>query len=76
MTKHLYVETHGCQMNVADSNTITDSLKQAFDIIETPNAAEADILVMNTCSIREKPQERYFQNLAGGVQSKKNVLIY
>jgi len=63
MTKNLYIETYGCQMNVADSNTIKDSLQQSFDIVETKDAAKADILVMNTCSIREKPQEKVFSEL-------------
>jgi tRNA-2-methylthio-N6-dimethylallyladenosine synthase len=63
MIKKLYIETHGCQMNVADSNTISDSLLQSFDIEETSNINEADILVMNTCSVREKPQEKVFSEL-------------
>lgn len=63
MTKKLFIETHGCQMNVADSNTIADSLKQSFAIEETPSINEADIMVMNTCSVREKPQEKVFSEL-------------
>ena len=63
MIKKLYIETHGCQMNVADSNTIADSLKQSFQIEETQTMIDADILVMNTCSVREKPQEKVFSEL-------------
>lgn len=63
MIRKLYLETHGCQMNVADSNTITDSLRETFDVEETSILNDADIMIMNTCSVREKPQEKVFSEL-------------
>lgn len=63
MPKKLYIETHGCQMNVADSNTIRDTLSQAMDIEETESFLDADILIMNTCSIRKKPEDKVYSEL-------------
>jgi len=58
MTRKLYIETHGCQMNEYDSSRMVDLLgeHQALEITENP--AEADVILLNTCSIREKAQEK------------------
>lgn len=63
MTKKLFIETHGCQMNEYDSARMVDLLgeNQAVELTDRPE--EADILLLNTCSIREKAQEKVFSNL-------------
>ncbi|HBC23657.1 MAG TPA: tRNA (N6-isopentenyl adenosine(37)-C2)-methylthiotransferase MiaB, partial [Pseudomonas sp.] len=63
MTRKLFIETHGCQMNEYDSSRMVDLLgeHQAMEITENP--AEADVLLLNTCSIREKAQEKVFSQL-------------
>jgi tRNA-2-methylthio-N6-dimethylallyladenosine synthase len=63
MTKKLFIRTHGCQMNEYDSEKMADVLADAQDIELTDNEKEADILLLNTCSIREKAQERVFHQL-------------
>ena len=77
MTYKVFIQTHGCQMNVADSNTILDSLTQSFDIEQVNDINLADILVMNTCSVREKPQEKVFSELGRWkkVKEKKPSVI-
>jgi len=63
MTRKLFIETHGCQMNEYDSSRMVDLLgeHQAMEI--TQNPAEADVILLNTCSIREKAQEKVFSQL-------------
>ena len=63
MAKKLFIETHGCQMNEYDSSRMADLLgeHQALEITEDP--AEADVILINTCSIREKAQEKVFSEL-------------
>jgi tRNA-2-methylthio-N6-dimethylallyladenosine synthase len=63
MTQKLHIKTYGCQMNVYDSAKMFDVLKEHADIALTDNPEEADILLMNTCSIREKAQEKVFSDL-------------
>ncbi len=63
MSKKVYIETHGCQMNEYDSDKMMDVLENAMDMQPTDNPAEADLLLMNTCSIREKAQEKVFSQL-------------
>ena len=55
--KKLYIETQGCQMNEYDSHRMADLLGDSHGYVLTTNPNEADILLMNTCSIREKAQE-------------------
>lgn len=66
MTRKLFIETHGCQMNEYDSSRMVDLLgeHQAMEITENP--AEADVILLNTCSIREKAQERSSHNWVAG----------
>ena len=54
--KKLYIETQGCQMNEYDSHRMADLLGDSHGYVLTDNPNEADILLMNTCSIREKAQ--------------------
>ncbi|GHD25016.1 tRNA (N6-isopentenyl adenosine(37)-C2)-methylthiotransferase MiaB [Parahalioglobus pacificus] len=63
MSKKLYIKTHGCQMNEYDSARMRDLLEDSHGLIETDNPEEADVLLLNTCSIREKAQEKVFHQL-------------
>ena len=59
----LFIKTFGCQMNEYDSSKMADVLMETMDVRETECAEEADILLLNTCSIREKAQEKVFSLL-------------
>ena len=61
--KKLFVQTHGCQMNEYDSARIKDLLKVSNGLEQTDSPDEADILLLNTCAIREKAQEKVFHQL-------------
>ncbi|WP_313516039.1 tRNA (N6-isopentenyl adenosine(37)-C2)-methylthiotransferase MiaB [Pseudomonas sp.] len=63
MTKKLYIETHGCQMNEYDSSRMVDLLGEHQALEVTANPAEADVILLNTCSIREKAQDKVFSQL-------------
>ena len=63
MSKKVYIETQGCQMNEYDSSRMADLLGQSHGMVRTNNPEEADVLLMNTCSIREKAQEKVFSEL-------------
>jgi tRNA-2-methylthio-N6-dimethylallyladenosine synthase len=63
MSRKLYLRTFGCQMNEYDSNRMADLLAQAEDTTLTDDPAEADIVLFNTCSVREKAQEKVFSDL-------------
>ena len=59
----LHIRTFGCQMNEYDSNKMLDVLKHSHGLESTDDALEADVLLLNTCSIREKAQEKLFHQL-------------
>ncbi len=59
----IFIQTHGCQMNEYDSAKMADVLNDANGMELTDNAEEADVLLLNTCSIREKAQEKVFHQL-------------
>jgi tRNA-2-methylthio-N6-dimethylallyladenosine synthase len=61
--KKLYLRTFGCQMNEYDSEKIADVLRQADALELTEQPGEADLIVFNTCSVREKAQEKVFADL-------------
>ena len=63
MTKKLFIRTFGCQMNEYDSDKMADVLHAAEGVIKTDNPEEADIILFNTCSVREKAQEKVFHDL-------------
>ena len=63
MAKKLFIETHGCQMNEYDSSRMADLLGEHQALELTEDAAEADVILINTCSIREKAQEKVFSEL-------------
>ena len=62
-SKKLFIETHGCQMNEYDSSRMRDLLGESHDMVATDDPEEADVLLVNTCSIREKAQEKLFHQL-------------
>jgi tRNA-2-methylthio-N6-dimethylallyladenosine synthase len=61
--KKLYLRTFGCQMNEYDSDKIADLLREAEGLEPTASPDEADVIVFNTCSVREKAQEKVFADL-------------
>ncbi len=63
MAKKLFIKTHGCQMNEYDSNRMADLLGESHALELTDTPEEADVLLLNTCSIREKAQEKVFHQL-------------
>lgn len=70
-TKKLYIKTHGCQMNEYDSNRMRDLLGESHNMVATENPEEADVILINTCSIREKAQEKLFHELGRWKNLKK-----
>ena len=63
MAKKLYIKTFGCQMNEYDSEKMADVLRESHGYELTDAAEDADLLLVNTCSIREKAQEKVFSEL-------------
>lgn len=63
MPGRYYIKTFGCQMNEYDSARMADVLREHMGFTPTEDAAEADLLLMNTCSVREKAQEKVFSLL-------------
>jgi len=62
-SKKLFIKTHGCQMNEYDSSRMVDLLRESHNLELTESPEEADVLLLNTCSVREKPQEKVFSEL-------------
>lgn len=78
MNQKLYIQTYGCQMNEYDSSSMANLLRKTHAIEVTNNPEEADILLLNTCSIREKAQEKVFSDLGrfrAIKEAKPSVLI-
>lgn len=73
----LYIQTHGCQMNEYDSSKMADVIMAAYPVERTDNPDEADILLLNTCSVREKAQDKVFSELGRWrlLKNKKPHLI-
>ena len=59
--KQLYIETYGCQMNFADSEVVASILSDEYRLCQT--AQEADVILLNTCSIRENAEQRVLKRL-------------
>ncbi|QKJ66720.1 tRNA (N6-isopentenyl adenosine(37)-C2)-methylthiotransferase MiaB [Deefgea piscis] len=78
MSKKVFIKTFGCQMNEYDSDKMVDVLNAADGLVKTENVDEADIILFNTCSVREKAQEKVFSDL-GRVRELKlanpNIVI-
>ncbi len=76
--KKVFIATQGCQMNVYDSEKMADVLGNSHGMVLTDNPEDADVLIMNTCSIREKAQEKVFSELGRWRKLKEknpNVVI-
>ncbi|MGB8602178.1 MAG: tRNA (N6-isopentenyl adenosine(37)-C2)-methylthiotransferase MiaB, partial [Rhizomicrobium sp.] len=79
--KKLYIKTYGCQMNVYDSNRMTDVLAP-LGFVPTDTSDDAELIILNTCHIREKAAEKVFSELgrlrllkeARAAEGKKTVL--
>lgn len=71
-TRKLFIKTYGCQMNEYDSSRISDVLADSHDLEITTNPEEADVLLLNTCSIRERAQEKVFSQLGRWKNWKKD----
>ena len=63
MSRKVFIKTFGCQMNEYDSDKMADVLGQAQGYEKTDNVEEADLILFNTCSVREKAQEKVFSDL-------------
>ncbi len=72
MSKKVYIKTFGCQMNEYDSGKMADVLRVARDMETTDDPAAADLILFNTCSVREKAQEKVFHDL-GRVRHLKHA---
>jgi tRNA-2-methylthio-N6-dimethylallyladenosine synthase len=77
MVRKLYIRTFGCQMNEYDSDKMADVLREAEGLELTERPDEADVILFNTCSVREKAQERVFHDLGRvrGLKAAKPELI-
>ena len=71
-TKKLYIKTNGCQMNEYDSSKMAEVLLHSHGLQKTENVEEADVILLNTCSIREKAQEKVFSQLGQWRDYKKD----
>lgn len=72
MSKKLFIETLGCSMNVRDTEHIIAELSVHEDYETTQNIEDADLIIINTCSVREKPVAKLFSELGNFNKKKKN----
>ena len=70
-TKKVFIKTFGCQMNEYDSSRMADLMQATDGMQQTENPEEADLILINTCSVREKPQEKVFSQLGQYHKLKK-----
>ena len=75
MSKKVFIKTFGCQMNEYDSQKMADVLGAAEGYEETQDPDEADLVLFNTCSVREKAQEKVFSDL-GRVKLGQTVSVF
>jgi tRNA-2-methylthio-N6-dimethylallyladenosine synthase len=76
--KNLFIKTYGCQMNEYDSKRLADLLSDKCDMIRVDSPENADVILLNTCSVREKAQEKVFSDLGRYYlikQKKPNLII-
>lgn len=75
MTKKFFIETFGCQMNVLDSEVACAQLRR-LGYVATPDPAEADVLLLNTCAVREKASDKVFTRIRSlkGVRKRGSLL--
>ena len=70
MTKNAYIETYGCQMNVSDSEIVASVLKNdGYEFVD--NASDADVVLINTCSVRDNAERKIYEKLTHLKQYKK-----
>ena len=72
MQKKVFIKTFGCKMNEYDSDKMADVLHASDGLIKTDKPEEADVILLNTCSVREKAQEKVFSDLGRLRELKKN----
>jgi tRNA-2-methylthio-N6-dimethylallyladenosine synthase len=63
MSKKVFIKTFGCQMNEYDSDKMADVLNASEGLVKTDTPEDADVILLNTCSVREKAQEKVFSDL-------------
>lgn len=73
MLKKLYVKTYGCQMNVYDSSKMEEVLKESHGLEKTDKIEEAQVILVNTCAVREKAQEKVFSLLGECRRFKQKI---
>jgi tRNA-2-methylthio-N6-dimethylallyladenosine synthase len=73
MPKKVYIRTFGCQMNEYDSDKMADVLAAADGYEPTDDPEQADLILFNTCSVREKAQEKVFSDLGRVKHLKKKA---
>ncbi len=71
MSKKVFIKTFGCQMNEYDSDKMLDVLRESDGLVRTDNQEDADVILFNTCSVREKAQEKVFSDLGRAKLLKK-----
>jgi tRNA-2-methylthio-N6-dimethylallyladenosine synthase len=71
--KKIYIKTFGCQMNEYDSDKMADVMGASEGLTPTSTPEEADVILFNTCSVREKAQEKVFHDL-GRVKHLKQAI--
>jgi tRNA-2-methylthio-N6-dimethylallyladenosine synthase len=71
MSKKIFIKTFGCQMNEYDSNRLLDAMHENHGMVLTDTPQDADVLLLNTCSVREKAQEKVFHQLGRWKKLKK-----
>jgi len=72
MQKKVFIKTFGCQMNEYDSDKMVDVLNASEGYVKTDTPDDADVILFNTCSVREKAQEKVFSDL-GRVRDLKRA---
>ena len=72
MSKKIFIKSLGCQMNEYDSSKMLDLMRAERNMDRTEDVFSADLILLNTCSIREKPQEKVFSQLGRWKDYKKN----
>lgn len=71
VSKKVHIKNFGCQMNVYDADKIAALLRQSHAMEATDNISEADLIIFNTCSIREKAEEKFFSELGRAHELKQ-----
>ena len=72
MARKLFIKTFGCQMNEYDSSRMAEALHDSHELERTNDPSEADVLLLNTCSVRDKAQEKVFSELGRWNQLKQH----